>query len=218
MNRRKLFPLLLLGILPFFLGCVPLIEKSLIPGSSDDLSACLALFPTEPWESVHKIEPTIQGMAFSTLLGVTKGDPTTGELHNFLLTPEGFILFEAELRHGKIKMLQTVAPFDSPAFARGLMEDVTLIFLSPQGKPASWGKRDDGSRICNWEGADGTYTQIKGSMESGWQIIRRDDQGDVIRAVSLNGPFFRGFASHMELRAFKPASYKLRLTLIRTTP
>jgi hypothetical protein len=218
MNRRKRSPLLLLGILSFFLGCAPLIEKSLIPGSSDDLSACLSVFPTESWESVHKIEAIIQGMVFSTLLGVTKGDPTTGELHCFLLTPEGFILLESELRHGKVRALQTVAPFDSPAFARGLMEDVTLLFLSPQGKPVSWGKREDGSRICSWEGPDGTRTQIRESMESVWQIIRQDDQGNVIREVSLNGPFIRGFASQMELRAFKPASYKLLMTLIRTTP
>jgi hypothetical protein len=209
---------LVLGVLTFSMGCASLTEKSMSPGSSDDLSFCYAIFPAEPWESVHKIEATIEGRAFSTLLGVTRGDPTEGWLHSFLLTPEGFILFESELRHGKIRTLKAVAPFDSPAFTTGLMEDVTLLFLSPPGKPASWGKREDGTRTCLWESPDGSRTQIKGSMELGWRILRHNDRGDVTREVSLNGPFVHGLASHMELRAFKPASYKLRMTLVQAPP
>jgi hypothetical protein len=218
MTRRQGLYILVLGILTFSMGCAPLTEKSMSPGSPDDLSFCYAIFPAGPWESVHKIEATIQGKGFSPLLGVTRGDPTEGRLYSFVLTPEGFILFEAELRQGKIETLRAVAPFDSPDFTRGLMEDVTLLFLAPPGRPASWGKREDGSRTCLWENPDGSRTQIEGSMELGWRILRHNDRGDVIREVSLNGPFIHGLASHLELRAFKPASYTLRMTLFRAAP
>jgi len=218
MTRRQGLHILVLSGLIFSMGCALLTEKAIGPGSPDDLSLCYVIFPAGSWESVHKIEATIRGGASSTLLGVTRGDPTERGLHSLLLTPEGFILFEAELRDGKIRTLKAVAPFDSPAFAIGLMEDVILLFLCPQGKPASWGKRGDGTRICLWEGPDSSRTEIKGSMERGWRILRQDDQGDVTREVSLNGPFVHGLASHLELRAFKPAPYKLRMTLVQAAP
>lgn len=218
MTRRQGLLILFLGVLAFSTGCAPLTKNSKGSGLSGDLSFCYAIFPVERWESVHKIETAIQGKAISTLLGVTRGDPKEGGLHSFLLTPEGFILLEAEMRDGKIRTPKAVAPFDSPAFTSGLMEDVRLLFLSPQGIPASGEKREDGACTCLWERPDGSSTQVKGSMELGWRIVRRDEQGDVTREILLNGPFVNGLAAHMELRAFKPAPYKLRLTLVQAGP
>jgi hypothetical protein len=217
MIRRKSLNLCLLGFLILSIGCVYLSEKTLRPGSPDDLTGCYAIFPAEPWESVHRIEATIRG-SFSSLLGVIKGEPSERRLQSLLLTPEGFILFEAELSEGGIAVRKAVAPFDSPAFARGLMEDVTLLFLSPQVKPATWGKETEGTMICKWEGPDDSRTELTGSMDRGWRILRRDKQGKVIKKVVLNGPFVNGLASRVELHAFKPASYTLRMTLLQPSP
>ncbi len=148
------------------------------------------------------------------MLGVTKGEPSEHRLQSVLLAPEGFMLFDAELREGRIAVRKAVAPFDSPAFARGLMEDVSLLFLAPQVKPAAWGKEPDGTMICNWEERDGPHTEITGSMDIGWRILRRDKNGKVTKEVVLNGPFVNGLASRVELRAFKPAPYRLRMTLV----
>jgi hypothetical protein len=167
---------------------------------------------------VHKIEATIKGGGSSSLLGVTKGEPSERRFQSLLLTPEGFILFDAELSEGEIAVRKAVAPFDSPAFARGLMEDVTLLFLPPQTKPTTWGKETDGTMICNWEDRDNSRTEITGSMDSGWRILRRDKQGELIKEVVLNGPFVNGLASHVELRTFEPASYTLRMTLVQPSP
>jgi len=215
---RKGPDICLLGFLLLSIGCVPMAETALSPGSPDDLPGCYAIFPAGPWGSVHRIEAIIRGGVSSSLLGVTKGEPSEHRLHSLLLTPEGFILFDAELREGGIAVRKAMAPFDSPAFARGLMEDVALLFLPPQVRPTTWGKEADGTRICRWEGPDGSCTEVRGSMDHGWRILRRDDQGEVIREVSLNGPFVQGLASHMELRAFKPASYRLRMTLLQAAP
>jgi hypothetical protein len=217
MIRRKSLNLCLLGFLILSIGCVYLSEKTLTPGSPDDLTGCYAIFPAEPWESVHRIEATIRG-SFSSLLGVTKGEPSERRLQSLLLTPEGFILFDAELREGGIAVIKAVAPFDSPAFARGLMEDVTLFFLPPQVKPTTWGKETDGTMICNWEEPDESHTDITGSMDIGWRILRRDKQEEVMKEVALNGPFVNGLASRVELRAFKPVVYTLRMTLLQPSP
>ena len=218
MIRRKGLDICLLGFFILSVGCVSLSEKTLRPGSPEDLPGCYAIFPSTPWESVHKIEATIRGRGSSSLLGVTKGEPSERWLQSLLLAPEGFILFDAERRESGITVRKAVAPFDSSAFAKGLMEDVALLFLPPQVKPTAWGKEIDGTMICEWEGPDESHTEISGSMESGWRILRRNRQGKVVKKVVLNGPFVNGLASRVELHAFKPASYRLRMTLVQPSP
>jgi len=217
MIRRKSLDICFLGFFILSIGCAPISRKTLGPGSPEDLPGCYALFPAESWESVHRIEATIRGGS-SSLLGVTKGDPSERRFESLLLTPEGFILFDAELREGRIVVRRAVAPFDSPAFAGGLMEDVTLLFLPPQVKPTTWGKETDGKMICSWKGPDDSDTEITGSMDSGWRISRRDKKGRLIKEVVLNGPFVNGLAYHVELRASRPASYRLRMTLVQPSP
>jgi hypothetical protein len=217
MIRNKGRCICLLGSLILSIGCVSLPEKTMTPSSSADLRGCYAIFPTEPWESIHRIETTIRGGS-SSLLGVTKGEPSERRFQSVLLSPEGFVLFDAERRENGIAVRKAVAPFDSPAFARGVMEDVTLLFLPPVGKPPIWRKESDGTMICKWEGLNDSRTEIKGSMDNGWQILSRDKYGEVIKEVVLNGPFVNGLASRMELRASKPASYRLKITLVQPSP
>jgi hypothetical protein len=218
MIRSKGLDACLLGFLVLLIGCASPPKKILAPGSLDDLRGCYAMFPGEPWESVHRIEATMRGGGSFSLLGVTKGEPSERRLQSLLLTPEGFILFDAEQSEAGIVVQKAVAPFDSPDFASGLMEDVSLLFLPPQGKPMAWAKETDGTMICNWEDRDDSRTEISGSIESGWRILRRNKKGKVVKKIVLNGPFVNGLASRVELRAFKPAPYRLKMTLLQPSP
>jgi hypothetical protein len=218
MTGRPILLVLFLSGLAFSAGCVSLSEKSPSSGLPAGPSFCFVAFPAEPWESVHKIEASFQGRSVSTLLGVTRGDPKGRALNSILMTPEGFILLEAEMRDGEIKIVRAAPPFDSPAFAGGMMEDVGLLFLAPRGKAAPWRKGREDIGICEWKDLDGSRTEIQGSRINGWRITRRNDRGEVVREASLDGPFVRGLAVHMELQAFRPASYNLRLTLLPPVP
>jgi hypothetical protein len=191
-------------------------ETALVPGAPEDIERCVELFPSEPWECVHKIDAVIQEGMSSSLLGVTKGDPAGRKLHTVLLTPEGFILFEAEQHEDKISVLKAVAPFDSPAFARGLMEDVNLLFLPPQGGPSKWGMTADGATLCRWESPDGSRREI--ALSTVLKISLRDRHGDLVKEALLTAPFVKGLASRMELQAHKPAPYRLQMTLLQGTP
>lgn len=213
---KKSVRLFFLGCLLFSLGCVPLAKTAISPGSLEELQGCLALFPSGPWESVHRIEASFLGGASSTLLGITRGEPAAQRILSILLSPEGFTLFDGEFRAGEITVHRAVPPFDSPAFAKGLMEDVTLIFLAPQRRPTNWGQASDGSRVCRWEGPQGYRTEGWESPDQGRRIIRWDDQGKVIREVSLKGPLVQGLAAEIELRVFKPVFYKLKMTLLQS--
>jgi len=206
----------LLTVLMLCAGCLSIPETALLPGAPEDLESCAALFPSGPWECVHKIEAVIQeGMSFS-LLGITKGDPAGRELHTVLLTPEGFILFEAEQLEGRISVLKAVAPFDSTAFARGLMEDVNLIFLPPRGGASKWGRGADGAILCQWESPDGSRREI--TLSTVRKISLRDRHGDLVKEALFNGPFVKGLAPRVELQVYKPAPYRLKMTLLRGTP
>ncbi|HUL29604.1 MAG TPA: hypothetical protein VLZ03_04040 [Thermodesulfobacteriota bacterium] len=217
MILKKGLDLCLPGFLILLIGCVHTSEITLKPGLPEDLPGCYALFPAKPWESVHRLEATISGGS-SSLFGITKGDPSERKFESLLLTPEGFILFDAERREDGIAVRKAVAPFDSPAFARGLMEDVALVFLPPQAQLATWEKKTDGTMICQWEATNDFRTVITGSMDTGWRILRRNKRGKVIREVVLNGPFVNGLASRMELRAFEPTPYSLQMTLVQPSP
>jgi hypothetical protein len=217
MIRRKGLDIFLLGFLILSIGCAPKSKTTLSPGLPEELPGCYVIFPAGPWESVHEIEATFGGGS-SSLIGVTKGEPSERRLQNVLLTPEGFVLFEAERWIKGILVRRAVAPFDSPAFASGLMEDVAFLFLPPMTKPTIWGKETDGTMICQWEEPDNPHTEITGSMDRSWRILRRDKYGGVIKEAVLSGPFLNGLAFRIELRASKPAPYRLRMTLIQAFP
>ena len=206
----------LLAALMLCAGCLTAPETVLLQGEPEDLERCVELFPSEPWECVHKIDAVIQGGMSSSLLGITKGDPADRKLHTVLLTPEGFILFEAEQREDTISVLKAVAPFDSAAFARGLMEDVNLLFFPPQGGPSKWGRSADGAILCQWESPDGSRREI--SLSTVLKISLRDRHGDLVKEALLKAPFVKGLASQMELRVHQPAPYRLKLTLLSGTP
>jgi len=216
MNLRKIRIPSLFAALVLCAGCLTAPETPQLPGAPEDLDRCVAMFPSEPWECVHAIEAVIQGGMSSSLLGITKGDPKGRRLHTVLLTPEGFILFEAEQHGDTISVLKAVAPFDSPAFAKGLMEDVNLLFLPPQGGASKWGRTADGAVLCQWERPAGYREDI--SLSSVMRISLLDGHGDLVKEALLTAPFVKGLASRMELSAHKPAPYKLKMTLLRGTP
>ena len=207
-----------LGFFLFSAGCAPAARTVLSPGTGEDLQGCSTIFPPGPWESVHKIEAVFKGGNSFTIMGVTKGDPSERRLHSLLLTPEGFTLFDGELREGEIVIQKAVPPFDSPSFVKGMMEDVAFLFFPPSGSAASWGKAVDGTRVCLWGDPDGFQTEIMETPDQGWQILRRDNQGQATQKVSLKGPFVHGLASHMELRVLRPVSYTLKMTLVQSGP
>jgi hypothetical protein len=216
MNLRKIRIPSLFAAMVLCAGCLTAPKTPLVPGAPEDLDRCVALFPSEPWECVHTIEAVIQGGMSSSLLGITKGDPAGRRLHTVLLTPEGFILFEAEQLGDAISVLKAVAPFDSPAFARGLMEDVNLLFFAPQREPSKWGRTADGGVFCQWESPAGYREEL--SLSTVMKISLVDRHENLVKEALLTPPFVKGLASQMELRSHKPAPYRLKMTLLRGTP
>jgi hypothetical protein len=148
------------------------------------------------------------------LIGVTKGDPVERNLHSALLTPEGFVLFEAERSGDRLDIIRALPPFDSFTFAKGLIGDVELIFLAPRGRPSESGMARDGSFVCCWIEPFGQIKEIIRVKRDRWKISLLNDQGLVIREVWVRKQPNEKLASQIELRALGVNGYTLKIFLL----
>jgi hypothetical protein len=84
--------------------------------------------------------------------------------------------------------------------------------LPPEGGPSKWGRRADGPILCEWENPDGFRKEVLVSTVRKISVI--DRQGDLVKEAVLRPPFVQGLASEIEFRAYKPAPYRLKMTLL----
>jgi len=214
---RKPVLLCLLLVLIFGPGCARNSELTRITSPVNDFTDCMAVFPERPWEAVHRIEAKLGVEGSYSLIGLIKGDPVQRNLHSALLTPEGFVLFEAEQREGRLSIIRALPPFDSSAFAKGLIADVELIFLAPRGRPSKSGMGADGSFVCRWIEPFGKVKEIIRAKGDRWKISLWNDQGLVIRQVWVRKQPTEILASQVELRASGAKGYRLKMVLLQSS-
>lgn len=214
--RRKPVLLCLLLVLIFGPACAPNSKQTRITSPVNESTDCVAVFPQRPWEAVHRIEAKLRLGGSYSLLGVTKGDPVQRNLHSALLTPEGLVLFEAERGKGRLSIIRALPPFDSSAFAKGLIEDVELIFFAPTGRLLESGMAADGSFVCRWIEPFGQVKEIIRAKEDRWKISLWNGQGLLMRQVWVRRQPTENLASQVELRASGVNGYRLKMVLIQS--
>ena len=119
------------------------------------------------------------------------------------------MLLEFKRSHGKLKVLRALPPFDKPAMVQGLLADVALMFLPPDGKPS---ETADG---CYWELTNGSRLGVERLDEGGCQLRLWNKLGVLTREVRMIPPWHNGFAEDLELKASGEAAYRLELRLIK---
>ena len=107
------------------------LSSIIIPGSE---SRCAAPFVTENWQFIHSVEAALAGGGAVSVIGVTNVYPEGRVAHCVIMTVEGFVLFDA-VYDQEVRVERGIPPFDSKAFAEGLMRDIALVFFKPSG---SW--------------------------------------------------------------------------------
>lgn len=208
----------LLFILFFSIGCAARYKPVSIVSPLPDSADCLALFPDSPWEAIHRIDAEWgHGNSYS-LLGLTRGDPALRSIHSALLTPEGFVLFEAEQRENQLSVIKALPPFHSPDFARELIEDVKCIFLAPEGPPSESGKAPDGSLVCRWMGDRGPIVEIVKRSGERWKLSILNDRGGIDREIRFTRGAGQNLPSYVELHASGPKGYTLKMFLLQASP
>jgi hypothetical protein len=135
------------------------------------------------------------------------------------MTPEGFVLLDAVDDKG-ISIRRGVPPFDSPAFTEGMMADIRLMLLPPQGRFRESGRAKNGTAVCRYSDDEGRITDVTAGRngENCREIRQYDASGFLRRKIRLSRPGNPGIFEKIELDAPGFMGYSLRMTLLEGEP
>ena len=177
------------------------------------LEQCRRPFLPAKYRLVHTLSAQLPDGGKATAIGALVADPRDRSFRSVLMTIEGWVLFDVE--SGAIpRVHRAVPPFDSPAFARRMAEDIGLAFFAPGGEPALWGQEDKGFRGCRYGRLDGGFVDVL-KNEDGAREIRLYGAGqELLKRVKIPILERPGLADELEIRGEGWPSYALHLRLI----
>lgn len=179
------------------------------------LEGCRQPFLPGKYRLVHALETVMPDGAKGTAVGVLVADPRTLGFRTALMTIEGFVLFDAEAGE-TLKVHRAVPPFDAPAFAAAMAEDIRLAFFPPGERPAAWGEGEAGALACRFERTDGRLVEVL-TFEGGDMAIRLYGTGqELLKRVKMAPPEGPGLVESLEIRGGIWPPYTLRLRLLES--
>ena len=208
----KPFPLVIVLLLS---ACahMPPIQPADADRQSQVDARCRSIYPEGRWQLVHTINARLHRGYQATLTGVIILSTLDSRVHCVLMTLEGFVLFEA-VDDGAVAVKRAFGPFDNPEFAKGVMKDIRLIFLAPNGKMQVAGKFADGTEGCRYRTDDNRVVDVISESDGS----RRIQQYDPWKTVVVEAVDQRGLSPKLTLEAGGKASYTLVMTLVEAIP
>lgn len=183
---------------------------------------CVAVFPLGSRQFVHAIDFTMPDGSGTAVVGVTS--LKENDISCALVTVEGLTLFEAVFHHDEsFEVKRAVPPFDTPAFATGLIGDIRAIFQAPPGH---------GSRgqlllaapsagltaVCRYKDSVGGVVDVLPDVDGCWQIRSYTPNGVMDRTItgrSCREQDGGMIPDYIELTTYGRTGYTLKMTLIR---
>lgn len=98
-----------------------------------------------------------------------------------------------------------------------MMEDIRLIFLSPEGRLLNAGELEDGSTICRYDGNQGKIVDVVVHRDDTWEIETYRNPYERLRKISAFS-VRDGIPEMLELTGFESGNYSLHLKLISAEP
>lgn len=192
----------------------PRIYPSADPATTAGI-ACDVPFPDGRWQFLHTIEAQLPGGSKGVLMGVTVISSHTRSVRCVIMTVEGLVLFEAEYDR-QLVIHRGIEPFDSPEFARGLMEDIRLIFFRPRGAMIAIGRLKEDARICRFQDIEGRILDTVIYETGSWELRQYSNQQRLTRFVrAVPGERSAAqFPQFLELTAHGIHEYQLAMTLV----
>ena len=217
--KRRIFPLVILLIC----SCqsLPIIQPFDKFSDVKELKMCSIFFPKGKWQFIHSIEATMPDKKNAFIMGITNISSSTREIRIVMMTIEGLVLFDAEYK-GEIKINKGISPFDSYNFAKGIIEDVKLIFLLPEGRIDQAGYLKDGSHVCRYKDDEGIFVDINYKQGSAWEIIKYNKYDKITRYVKTisdidkKSKHYSLIPQKIEMKAYGKHKYSLTLDLVKS--
>jgi len=219
---------LLLSVLLFTISCsgIPKLVEDPAGGgplNSSQIPAvkmnCGLPFPKGNWQFVHSIEATMPGGRNASVIGITdiSSDPET--IRCIIVSIEGLVLFDGVYR-GEVVINRGIRPFDSEEFAKGLMNDIRMVFFRPVGELTGTGVLSNGSHVCRYRHDAMISVDVITDPNHDWEI-RQYRNGNLNRSVKayINEKAIDGvrkaFPGRIEISVKEEPGYDLTLRLIR---
>lgn len=208
---------LLVLIVLFLVSCqtLPVINSDTQRAESKN-SVCPSPFLKEPYRLVHTIEAHVAGKTQGAIIGVTLVDPGTRYVSCAIMTAEGMVLLEARAAP-ELEVIRALPPFNSPDFAKNMIEDIKLIFLAPESDVQAKGILSNGARICRRQAKSGEWIDVVAKNPEEMEIDKYSDHGRLQRRIKLN-PTADNFFQNIELEAKEVFDYSLKMTMVEAEP
>ncbi|MBW1899196.1 MAG: hypothetical protein JRI61_09065 [Deltaproteobacteria bacterium] len=183
---------------------------------------CDQPFLKNRWQIVHSIKAVLPNDQKEVMIGTIILSPEKEIIHCVITSIEGIVLLEMVYNKNVI-INRAIPPFDSADIAEGLMNDIRLIFLKPEGSLIESGLMENGSNICRYKRDDGMTVDVIVPPEGGWEINQYDFYFGLNRTVKAE--FLTKHESmemndkipeRLELTAHGFLGYKLSLDLIES--
>jgi len=216
----------LLSVLLISASCSSLPEiqpfRSPLPEGSEN--RCEQPFVKNKWQFVHSIRAVLPDGQRQSMIGTIIVAPERNTVHCILMSIEGLVLLDA-VYDQKVTVNRAVPPFDEPGMVQGLIGDVRLMFLRPEGVRTASGVVGERSAICRYTDKDGSTVDVIVQPNGNWRIdqyssfdflqrsvqgvFAEDHQTDVLGEV---------IPERLELIAPGFMGYKLSMKLIEAVP
>ena len=202
----------------FIISCsrLPVIKPVDTAMAQDTMRRCHLPFLDIPYRFIHTIEVALPGGNTGTVVGVTAFDPATKTIQSVIMSIEGFVLFDASYEK-EVRVNRAMPPFNAEHFAGYMMDDVRLIFLTPDGRLSDTGVFEDGSTVCRYYVKQNWVIDVIVHKDNTWEIERYSDSHELLRKVMTFSVRDR-IPVMVELNAFGFREYTLRLNLINAEP
>lgn len=217
---------LLLSVFLIVASCSSLPEiqpfRPSLPKGSEN--RCEQPFVKNKWQFVHSIRAVLPDGQRQAMIGTIIVTPERNMVHCILMSIEGLVILDI-VYDQKVIVNRAVPPFDEPEMNQGLIGDVRLLFLKPEGVPTASGVVGDRSAICRYKNGDGSTVDVIVQLDGNWQIdqyssfdfIQRSVQG-IFTEDHQTGVLGEFIPERLELVAHGFMGYKLSMNLIEAIP
>lgn len=209
---------LLLYVLLFTISCSSI--PKLVENPAVQMS-CGLPFPKGNWQFIHSIEATMPG-GTASVIGITDISSDLETIHCIIMSIEGLVLFDGVYRGGGV-INRGIQPFDSKEFAKGLINDIRMVYFPPVGELTGTGILSNESHVCRYTNDSTSIVDVIINPNHDWEI-RQYRNGNLNRSVkaylqetAIDG-VQKAFPGRIELTVKEDPGYALTLRLIRAEP
>jgi hypothetical protein len=207
--KRYLFVLsIIISFLTLSCKSLPVIE----PGKSG-FKPDINPFLEKKYQLTHSIKADLPNGDKLLVIGVTIVDPAERSIQAILMTIEGLVLFDISYERNTLIINRGLPSVDSSNFALALVDDLKLIYFTPDSENLESGTMDR-KHIKRYKCNDKTVIDVISEENKTMKINKYDSSNSLVRTVNIFSINNEGLPQKLELTAPGLFGYSLYMELV----